>query len=138
MKLLTFQARHFSWKPFSQTLDDVTDAVAEGSADDAVVVFLQAEAKDEPEEELARVFKKTLKHIKWSANKKSLKNIVLHSFTHLGGQNATPELALDFMQRMATRLENTGYTVQLTPFGYFCSWQIDVFGESMAKVWREF
>ena len=37
MKLLTFQARHFTWKPFSKTLEDASEEVVEGAASDAVV-----------------------------------------------------------------------------------------------------
>jgi hypothetical protein len=138
MKLLTFQASSFRWKTFSKTLDEMPDLDVEDGLDHTVVVFLHAEACDQPDERQSRVFRKTLKHIKWIANKRDIQHVVLHSFTHLGGENATPDFALRFLDELQERLQNTGYQVKQTPFGYFCSWQLDVYGDSLAKVWKEF
>jgi len=134
MRILTFLARSFSWQPYSQTLSEAPPAFP-GEATDAVVAFIHVEAKDESD--YARTFRHLLKHLKWLANKKGFKHIVLHSFTHLGGENASPEFAQQFFSDMAQRLEKTGYQVSVTPFGYFCSWQLDVYGESLAKVYKE-
>lgn len=136
MKLLTFQARTFAWKTFSKTLPEVADLDVDASVTDAVVAFMHIEAEDEPPERRKRVFKHTLKHLKWLANKRDLKTVVLHSFTHLGGTNADPAFAKALMDELDERLRGTGYAVHQTPFGYFCSWQLDVFGESLAKVWK--
>lgn len=38
---------------------------------------------------------------------------------------------------LARRLRNTDYQVWSTPFGYFCSWELAVFGESLAKVYKQ-
>ena len=88
MKLLTFQARRFAWKSFSKTLDDASDDQVADEVNDAVVVFVHAEEKDESDEARARVFKHTLKHVKWLANKREFRTVALHSFTHLGARNA--------------------------------------------------
>ncbi len=136
MKILTFQARRFAWKPFAQTLPDAAPA-REGEASETVVAFVHVEGQDLTEERSASVFRQTLKHLKWVANKRGLRTIVLHSFTHLGGKSAPPEEALDFLNRLAERLRNTGYTVYITPFGWVCEWELSVYGESMAKVWKE-
>jgi hypothetical protein len=81
--------------------------------------------------------RKTLKHIKWLANKRELKNVVLHSFTHLGGESAEAKFAEPLIQSIADRLGETGYNVRVTPFGYLCEWDLSVYGESLAKVWKE-
>lgn len=137
MKLLTFQARRFAWKSHSKTLEEASDQEVDEQVSDAVVVFLHAEAKDADAEERKRVFKHTLKHVKWLANKRSLRNVVLHSFTHLGAENAPPGFADELIRELAERLESTGYGVWTTPFGWFCEWTLEVFGESLAKVWKE-
>ena len=41
------------------------------------------------------------------------------------------------MMGLAERLRGTGYEVKITPFGYFCEWDLSVYGESLAKVWKE-
>jgi transcriptional regulator of aromatic amino acid metabolism len=137
MRLLCFQARHFRWKTHSKTLDEVPDLQAEEEIADSIVIFVQAEAADTSEQHLDSIQRKAVKHIKWLANKRDLKNVVLHSFTHLGGDTAEPGLAELLIQSIADRLNQSGYHVQITPFGYFCEWDLSVYGESLAKVWKE-
>ena len=135
MKLLTFQARRFAWTPFQQTLPDAPPAEG-GEASNTVVAFVHVERGDMQEDRHASIFRQTLKHIKWVANKRGMRTVVLHSFTHLGGESASPEEALHFLERLAERLRNTGYTVYITPFGWVFEWDLSVYGESMAKVWK--
>lgn len=142
MRLLCFLAKRFHWQSFSKTLEQVGNApLPDVDVDDGlkncVVVFAHAEAADEPEEARKRVFKHTLKHVKWLAGKRDLRNVVLHSFTHLGATSSTPEFARTFLDDLAQRLTDTGYVVKTTPFGYFCEWSLDVFGESLAKVYKQ-
>jgi hypothetical protein len=137
MKLLCFQAKRFRWQTHSKTLPEVADQNIQDEVTDAVVVFLHAETADEGEETTTSVFRQTLKHIKWLANKKTLKNIVIHSFTHLGGDTSAPAFAETMITTLAVRLRESGYHVWTTPFGYFCEWEISVFGDSLAKVWKQ-
>jgi hypothetical protein len=134
MKLLMFQAKRFRYRTFEKTLETVPDLDLEEAVTEAAVIFLQAEARDEENPE--PVFSKTLKNIKWLANKRGLKKVVLHSFTHLGGETAPPEFARAFLERLADRLQGTGYQVWITPFGYVCEWDLSVHGESLAKVFK--
>jgi hypothetical protein len=135
MKLLTFQAKRFRWKSFSKTLSEAEDLEVDQTVEECVVVFLHAEEQDA----LARasVFRKALKHVKWLANKRALRNVVLHSFTHLGAASAAPEFARAFLEELAGRLRATGYAAWITPFGWFCEWDLAVYGDSLAKVWKE-
>jgi hypothetical protein len=137
MKLLCFQAKRFRWKTHAKTLPEVPDQEVEREVKEALVVFLHAEASDAAEDRSSSVLRQSLKHIKWLANKRDLKNIVLHSFTHLGGETASSIYAESFLNAVVERLRETGYQVFLTPFGYFCEWDLSVYGESLAKVWKE-
>lgn len=137
MKLLCFQAKRFRWKTHSKTLPQATDTEIEAEVRQAVVIFIHAEASDAEESRASSVQRQSLKHIKWLANKRELKNIVLHSFTHLGGDTAAPAFAESFITTLSQRLGETGYKVSTTPFGYFCEWDLEVFGDSLAKVWKE-
>ena len=137
MKLLCFQAKRFRWKPHSKTLPDVPDREVDQEVTETLVVFLHAQVDDAADNRSASVQRQSLKHIKWLANKRALNNIVLHSFTHLGGDTATPAFAESFIDTVAARLRETGYHVWTTPFGYFCEWDLSVYGESLAKVWKE-
>lgn len=135
MKLLTFLAKSFSWKPYARALDDAPDPPHETTAvADTVVVLVEVENADRDNPSALR---QALKHIKWLANKKQLRNVVLHSFAHLGGDGAPPADAQELLEEVAGRLRQTGYQVWTTPFGYFCEWDISVHGDSLAKVWKE-
>jgi len=137
MKLLCFQAKRFRWKTHSKTLPDVADQDIDQEVTDAVVTFLHSESSDAEGERAGSVVRQSLKHIKWLANKRGHKNIVLHSFTHLGGNSAEADFAEALIRTVAQRLRATGYQVWTTPFGYFCEWDLSVYGESLAKVWKE-
>jgi hypothetical protein len=134
MKLLLFQAKKFSWKSSSKTLETVPDQDVAETVAEAVVVFLHAELEDEAKPKLET---KLAKNIKWLANKRQLKKVVLHSFTHLSNSTASPEFAQDLLASLDQRLSETGYQVWQTPFGYFCEWELSVYGDSLAKVFKE-
>ena len=137
MKLLCFQAKHFRWKTHSKTLTEVAAQDVDEQVEDAVVIFIHAEKSDEEADREIAVLRRTLKHIKWLANKRAIKNIVIHSFTHLGGETASPDFAEAFINTVAQRLRENAYGVRTTPFGYFCEWDLSVYGDSLAKVWKE-
>jgi Archaea-specific editing domain of threonyl-tRNA synthetase len=137
MKLLCFQAKSFRWQTHSKTLPEVADQNVNQEVRDTIVTFLHVEATDAEQERSASVLRQALKHIKWLANKRALKNIVLHSFTHLGGDTAAAAFAETAISTIAERLRAGGYQVWTTPFGYFCEWDLSVHGESLAKVWKE-
>ncbi len=136
MRMLMFMAKRFWWKSFSKTLENVTEQQEEKEVGDAVVVFMHVEERDAADRDTT--FRKALKNVKWLANKRELKRVVLHSFTHLGGENASPDFAGVFIQDLAERLRVNGYEVWVTPFGYFNEWDLSVYGESLGKVWKEF
>ena len=137
MRLLCFQAKRFAWRPFEATLPGAAEAHDAVEVHDAVVAFLHVECGDVEGEGSASAFRQALKHVKWLANKRGLRTVVLHSFAHLGGDSATPEAAQALLERLATRLADAGYAAHLTPFGWVNEWDLSVFGESLAKVWKQ-
>lgn len=138
MRILTFLAPSFSWKSFSKTIEPADPGPVDEAAEDAVVAFLHVEQTDVAEDRRKRAIVRTLKHLKWIANKRGWRTVVLHSFTHLGGDSAPPDAARAFLRDLADRLERGGYATRCTPFGWFCSWSLDVAGESLAKVYKEY
>ncbi len=137
MKLLCFQAKRFRWQTYAKTLPDVPDQRVDQEVKEAVIVFIHAETADAAPERASSVLRQSVKHIKWLANKRSMRNLVLHSFAHLGGAGAEPEFAGSLIEELARRLTEGGYQVATTPFGYFCEWDLSVYGDSLAKVWKE-
>lgn len=134
MKLLMFQARRFRFKSFRKTVPESADRDTEEEVEDVAVIFVHAEAEDEPRRD--KVLSTALRNIRWLANKRKLKNVALHSFTHLSTSKAEAEFARRFLEGLADRLRAAGYGVTLTPFGYTCEWDLSVYGESLAKVFK--
>ena len=136
MKLLMFYAPSFWFRTFERVLDSVADMAIEEAFEDVAVVFFHVEKEDE--ESRSSVLKKMVKNIKWLAGKFGTKKVLLHSFNHLSASKASPEFAQSVIREAGERLENAGYTVGNTPFGYQNEWKIHVSGESMAKVFKSF
>lgn len=137
MKLLTFLAGRFSWSPHAGTLEDAGERPPDGVVSDCVVVFVHAEARDEPPDRARSTLDHARKHIEWLARKKCAKNVVLHSFAHLGGDSASPAFGRTWMQDLGVRLTARGYAVSFTPFGWTNAWDMAVHGEGFAKVWKD-
>lgn len=136
MKLLLFYAHRWWFKTASKSLPHVPDVEMEDVLRNAVVVFYHAEREDE--EKGKGVLDKFVKNIKWLAGKFGTKNVVIHSFNHLSSSKASPEFSERMIEQASERLQNAGYTVMCTPFGYFNEFSIHVGGESLAKVFKEF
>ncbi|MBI4798426.1 MAG: hypothetical protein HY794_06775 [Desulfarculus sp.] len=135
MKLLLFYAPSFWFKTFEKALCQAPDQERDEEVKEAVVAFYQAEEEDQGRE--AKVLSKLLKNIKWQAGKFNSKAVVLHSFNHLSVSKAPPELAQSLAEEARERLEQSGYAVTVTPFGYLNEWKMHVAGPSLAKVFKE-
>ncbi|MFP4393513.1 MAG: threonyl-tRNA synthetase editing domain-containing protein [Desulfohalobiaceae bacterium] len=135
MKLLMFFCPEFSLRPYSRTVDSGPENPNPVQVKDAVLVFYHCEAEDQ--ERRKQVLTKALKNIKWLANKFGSREVVLHSFNHLSSSKADPEFSSELAGNIRQRLENTGYEVQETPFGWMNEWWMHVAGESLAKVFKE-
>ncbi|MBI4684529.1 MAG: hypothetical protein HY755_04965 [Nitrospirae bacterium] len=136
MKLLMFYTHEWWYKTALKTLPDVPDTEKEESIKNTVVIFFHAEAEDEAKKD--GVLQKFVKNTKWLAGKFNTKNVVLHSFNHLSISKSSPEFAKALLDEVIERLDRTGYTVMLTPFGYFNEFKMHVAGDSLAKVYKEF
>lgn len=136
MKLLLFYAHKWWFKTASKSLQEVPDIQMEDSVENTVVVFYHAEKEDE--EKGKGILDKLIKNIKWLAGKFRTKNVVIHSFNHLSSSKASPQFSENLIKLATERLQNTGYNVMCTPFGYFNEFLIHVGGESLAKVFKEF
>jgi hypothetical protein len=134
MKLLMFLAKNFAFRPFEKILPEANDAAGGAALAEVLVAFVHCEPQDEAAP--AGLETKFVKNLKWLAGKRDVKHIVLHSFTHLAEGSASPQFAEAFLQGAAHRLGNTGYQVLLTPFGWVCEWELSVYGESLAKVFK--
>lgn len=135
MKIIMFYTPEFWFKTFQKMLPEVADMDKEQTVHNAVVVFYQCESGDE--ERFKKVRDKAVKNIKWLARKFGTELVVLHSFGHLSNSKASPDFAAMLITEVVKKLENVGYQVHETPFGYLNEWKMHVAGESLAKVFKD-
>jgi hypothetical protein len=135
MKLLLFYTHTWWFKTASKSLPQMPDIEREDAVENTAVVFFHAEAEDE--EKGKGLLDKVVKNIKWLAGKFGTKSVVIHSFNHLSSSKASPEFSEQLIKQTAEKLQNAGYTVMCTPFGYFNEFKMHVGGESLAKVFKE-
>ncbi len=134
MKVLVFYVNSFEYKPGIKNVD-IADEPDEGrEVNDAILAFIQVETDDE-EKDLKSREKKLVNHLKWTARKNNTKRIILHSFAHLSESKASYHFTVDLFRAGQSRLENAGYEVYQTPFGYFLDLKIDAPGASLARIW---
>jgi len=135
MRVLFWYCDHFDWTPAFKTLPEVPDAEPAENRD-AVVAFVHIEPKDVQGGSTAET--KLVKNAKWLARKWEITRVVLHSFTHLGQEKADPAEARALLDRSQKRLQNAGYSVDQTPYGYFLDLGIKAPGHPLARIYKEF
>ena len=135
MRVLFWYCDHFDWTPAIKTLPEVPDAEPAENRD-AVVAFVHIEPQDVQDDSTAET--KLVKNAKWLARKWEITRVVLHSFTHLGQEKADPAEARALLDRSQKRLQNAGYSVDQTPYGYFLDLAIKAPGHPLARIYKEF
>ncbi len=135
MRVLFWYCNRFDWNPSMKTLEQAPEAGASQNSD-AVVGFIHVEPDDVAESSSAET--KLVKNSKWLARKWNTKQIVLHSFSHLGDDKADPEKARELLDRAMVRLVDSGYSVKQTPYGYFNDLIIEAPGHPLARIYKAF
>ncbi len=124
----------FAYTPKIKTLDGYEEHNKGEEFKDVLVAFVQVEENDT--NNLKSVEDKLLKNLKWAAKKNNTKHIILHSFAHLSESKASPETAKQIFDKVETRLKNSDYMANQTPFGYFLDIKVDAPGYSLARIFK--
>ena len=135
MRVLFWYCSRFDWVPAMRTLEDAPPAQPAAHSE-AVVAFIHVEPADGDSGSSSET--KLIKNAKWLARKWDTKTIVLHSFTHLGEDKATPEQARGLLERACRRLLDAGYETVISPYGYFNDLVLEAPGHPLARVYKAF
>ena len=136
MKLLMIYCEHFAYSPVSKTLEDFPEINDNGEFENALVAFIQTEAKDEENAKATET--KLVKNLKWGAKKNETRKVVLHSFAHLSESKADPHYTKDLFDKAEARMQNAEYECSQTPFGYFLNIDVKAPGVSRARIFKSF
>ncbi|MCW3807545.1 threonyl-tRNA synthetase editing domain-containing protein [Plebeiibacterium marinum] len=134
MKVLVFYVNSFGYEPKVKNVEHAPEPGGGQVIEDAILAFIQVEESDE-EKDIKSREKKLVNHLKWTARKNDAVNVILHSFAHLSESKASFEFTKELFNAAQDRLENGGYVVHQTPFGYFLDLKIDAPGASLARIW---
>ena len=135
MRVLFWYCEKFGWNPAIKTLENAPDAGPE-ERKDVVVAFIHVEPHDVAGGGASET--KLVKNAKWLARKWEVKQILLHSFTHLAEEKAAPDQAKTLLDRVQDRLRNAGYETSQTPYGYFNDLSMEARGHPLARIFKEF
>lgn len=125
----------FGYRTNQKNLTEAPQVTENRSHSECVVAFIHGEAEDTVRAK--KVLDKLVKNLKWLAGKLNTRKIVLHSFAHLSNSKAPAEFVQDLFNQAQSRLQNAGYEVAQTPFGYFLDLDIKAPGFSLARVFKD-
>ncbi len=136
MKLLVFLVESFEYRASERgsPLGEEHPQPAEDLIEGAIVAFIQCEPRDE--ERGDAVFKQAVKYFRWFSRKRGVERLVLHSFAHLAEERSSPEFARELLQTLGDRLEEHGFEIHHTPFGWSLQWTMAVEGHGYAKTFK--
>lgn len=136
MRLLMFHVDAFAAEPSERGRSKVADAAPESvSIGEGVVVFAACEKQDEAEP--AAVAERAVAAIVDIAQRLGVRTVVLHSFSHLFVELSSAPAARDILDAVQRALEERGYTVSATAFGYFNRFDMRTKGHPLSRVARQ-
>lgn len=136
MRLLIFHVDAFATEPAERGRSKLADAAPEPvRIDEGLVVFAACEQKDEAEP--AAVAGRAVAAIVDIAGRLGARTVVLHSFSHLFVELSSPALAREILNMVQRQLEEHGYTVSQTAFGYFNRFEMRAKGHPLSRVARQ-
>lgn len=136
MRLLIWHVDSFAADPAERGRSKLADAepqpvrIAEG-----LVVFAAAEKADEAEPEA--VAERAAAAIADVARRLGAHDVVLHSFAHLFVELSSPAAAKQILDATQRRLEEGGYAVEQSAFGWFNRLELRAKGHPLSRVARQ-
>jgi hypothetical protein len=136
MKLLVFLVESFEYcaSERGSPLGEEHPEPSEDHIEGAIVAFIQCEPRDE--ERGDAVLKQAVKYFRWFSRKRGVTRLVLHSFAHLAEERSSPEFALELLQALGDKLQEQGFEIHHTPFGWSLKWSMSVEGHGYAKTFK--
>lgn len=135
MKILMLDAEYVRFIPTKPGLEEHEVVEGEIREENVILVFIHGDPEDSGREK--NVLKKLLKNIKWLAGKLNKRKVILHSFAHLSEEKGDPSVVKQIIQEVKRRLENVGFTVKTTPFGWFFDLETKLIGHPLGRIFKE-
>ncbi|MFI5273913.1 MAG: threonyl-tRNA synthetase editing domain-containing protein [Ktedonobacterales bacterium] len=136
MRLLIWHVDAFVAEPTERGRSKIADAEPRAvRVEEAVVVFAAAEKADEAEPDA--VATRAASAIDDIARRLGAREIVLHSFAHLFVELSTPAIARQILDDTQRLLQEQGYSVAQSAFGWFNTLDLRAKGHPLSRVARQ-
>jgi len=135
--MLLIHAENFWFRVRDKAIDNpepLTPELAEGSAKNALVVFMSIEEDDN--EDLDYI-ESVVNEVLGVLGKVGASSIVLYPYAHLSSRLAGPSKAINVLMRIYDRLrEKSPVPVMRAPFGYYKAFDIKCYGHPLSELSR--
>ena len=136
MKILTLHVDYINFKPLKKALKSIKDLSEKEkktvNVKESLVVLTAVEKTDSVGDSV----KELVKNIKDVAGQVKVKSIVLYPYAHLSSNLASPETAIEILERAGKELKKS-FQVTKAPFGYYKELEFKVKGHPLSELSRE-
>jgi threonyl-tRNA synthetase len=137
MRFLSFHVEYFHYKVTkkgrSKVIEEITEDIRENSVENALVLFISMEKRDETSPDLLN---RGVLEIEKIISQLKLTNIVIVPFAHLFGQLSTLDFAFESFKNLESMLKSKNYSVLRLPFGWFNELEMKAKGHPLSRISR--
>jgi len=137
MRFLSFHVDHFWYKVTkkgrSKVIEEITEENKENRVEDALVLFISMEKRDEEDPYL---IEKGIAEIEKITHQLKISNLVILPFAHLFGQLSSLEYAFESFKQIESIFISKNYSVLRLPFGWFNELEMKAKGHPLSRISR--
>ena len=138
MRFLSFHVSSFSYKVTkkgrSSIIEKITDENREKQVNDALVLFISMEKRDETNPE---ILERAIAEIVKITSQLKITNIVIIPFAHLFGKLSGLEFAFASFKNIESILKAQRFSVYRLPFGWFNELEMKAKGHPLSRISRK-
>jgi len=139
MKILSLHVDYIKFKPLRKALKKIqslSEKEKKGNTiKDALAILTAVEKSDS---DIDKVVKRLVENVKEIAKSVNVKNIVLYPYAHLSSNLASPEIAIEVLEKAEKALKKIkDFNVTKAPFGYYKELELKIKGHPLAELSRE-
>jgi len=138
MRFLSFHVDYFWYKVTkkgrSKVIEEITEENKENRVENALVLFISMEKRDEEDPNL---IKKGIAEIEKITHQLKIKNLVILPFAHLFGQLSSLEYAFESFKQIESIFNSKNYSVLRLPFGWFNELEMKAKGHPLSRISRK-
>ena len=137
MRFLSFHVDYFWYKVTkkgrSKVIEEITEENKENRVENALVLFISMEKRDEEDPNL---IEKGISEIEKITNQLKVSNLVILPFAHLFGQLSSLDYAFESFKKIESILNSKNYSVLRLPFGWFNELEMKAKGHPLSRISR--